>query len=147
MPTLHCPSTAHRPTGLLSVSGNVEWVGRNKAFRAHARISVSGKLPETPPHATPFDRLRTGWGGLIPGYPTNPQLESSCFKLLLQFLEILLGLPFKALYADPVYARRALVDLHWLPSNLKGTYPVVRSFHQTFAAKLMSFRNSKCSPF
>ena len=29
-----------------------QWVGRNKAFRAQARISVSGKLPETPPRAT-----------------------------------------------------------------------------------------------
>jgi len=27
-------------------------VGRNKAFRAQARISVSGNLPETPPRAT-----------------------------------------------------------------------------------------------
>jgi len=46
-------------------------VGRNKAFRAQARTSVSGTLydvPETPPRATPFDKLRTGLGGLIPAY-------------------------------------------------------------------------------
>ncbi|MFI3198300.1 MAG: hypothetical protein QX196_08270 [Methylococcaceae bacterium] len=46
-------------------------VGRNKTFRAQARISVSGtrsRVPETPPRATPFDKLRTGLGGLIPAY-------------------------------------------------------------------------------
>jgi hypothetical protein len=47
-------------------------VGRNKPVRAQARTGVSGTLlldkPETPPCATPFDKLRTGLGGLIPAY-------------------------------------------------------------------------------
>ncbi|MFI3197449.1 MAG: hypothetical protein QX196_03910 [Methylococcaceae bacterium] len=51
--------------------GKYSGVGRNKAFRAQARISVSGTLydmPETLPRATPFDRLITGLGGLIRAY-------------------------------------------------------------------------------
>jgi len=41
--------------------GTTSWVGRNKAFRAQARISVSGKLPETPPRAT----LGWSYSGLL----------------------------------------------------------------------------------
>jgi hypothetical protein len=54
-------------------------VGRNKPVRALARTGVSGShrvnVPETPPRATPFDKLWTGLGGLIPAChkKVNPQ--------------------------------------------------------------------------
>ena len=50
-------------------------VGRNKAFRANARTSVSGKLPETPPRAT----LGWSYSGL-PGYP-NPVAMAGTYKV------------------------------------------------------------------
>jgi len=36
--------------------------------REQAFPALGMRLPETPPRATPFDKLRTGLGGLIPAY-------------------------------------------------------------------------------